>query len=49
MARCSMEELREQILGFFFLFLFFAFLFFEMTKRRCDDTNIIVLTPMLNK
>ena len=48
MARCSMEELREQILCFF-LFLFFTFLFFEMTKRRCDDTNIIVLTPMLNK
>lgn len=48
MARCSMEELREQIF-LFFLFLFFAFLFFEMTKRRCDDTNIIVLTPMLNK
>ena len=48
MARCSMEELREQILCLF-LFLFFAFLFFEMTKRRCDNTNIIVLTPMLNK
>ena len=46
MARCSMEELREQILWFFFVF---CFLLFEMTKRRCDEANIIVLTPMLNK
>ena len=50
MARCSMEELREQILWvFLFLFFVFCFLLFDMTKRRCDEANIIVLTPMLKK
>ena len=45
MARCSMEELRADFVGFFV----FCFLLFEMTKRRCDEANIIVLTPMLKK